>query len=560
MRSRATLPLTRVGNDTSTLFHDNERVMHGTKIRARPVLRTRMGAPRPRWDGELSKRRPVFEWSKAILLCLAVVSAFLTFVMHKKSLHLQRQSANFEMVNRCNIRTYPLWQIEKLEELNLSGCDHVNLPDDAELWSRFSSLKKIDLNNNSLTDLPEGMEVLTTLEILFLSENKFRRTPGVISNLNLKVLSLRGNLLQELSASYLPTSSLIWLILTNNQISELNSNIGDAKLLRKLMLSHNRLESVPVELSECRNLELIRLANNNISSMPRGVLILPKLAWISLSGNPMSIPPTTVAKVIEETDIQMMTTILGKGASGIVYQGKYNDHDVAVKMFKDGSKGSDGNAVDEARINGLIDHPLAISAVGVIVDGTETNETTYKGMVMNLLSGTYPLGKVPSFDTVTRDEGPSSYSANLSKEQVYSVVWNVASVLEYIHSSIGVSHGDVYLHNVLRDGQFVARLSDWGASFVYNRETELAEMVERIEVLAFGRLVQDLFAWHLRVAVPDSTEPTIHNFRIWGQAIKEGAFKELLASILQPDQTIRPTFRAIMEKLESMTEFHELTS
>jgi hypothetical protein len=36
-----------------------------------------------------------------------------------------------------------------------------------------------------------------------------------------------------------------------------------------------------------------------------------------------------------------------------------------------------------------------------------------------------------------------------------------------------------------------------------------------------------------------------------------GAFKELLASILQPDQTIRPNFRAIKEKLESMSEFNE---
>jgi serine/threonine protein kinase len=253
----------------------------------------------------------------------------------------------------------------------------------------------------------------------------------------------------------------------------------------------------------------------------------------------------------------MHSIVLGKGASGTVYQGSYNNNDVAVKIFKEGSKGSDGNAVDEARINGLIDHPLAISAIGVIMDG---KEKTYRGMVMNLLSGTYPLGKIPNFDTVTRDEGPSPHSKNLSMTQVYSVVWNVALVLEYIHSSIGVSHGDVYLHNVLRDGQFVARLSDWGASFVYNRDdAELTEMLERIEVLAFGRLVQDLLAWHLRVAVPDTTGSTSYfdSFLSRDKSMEMGAFKELLASILQPDQTIRPNFRAIKEKLESMSEFNE---
>ncbi len=559
MRSRTTMPQaqTPVGVDASTLFHDDERPTNVTIARARPVQRTQMGAPRPRRNGDLAKRRPVFEWAKAILLSLAVVSGFLTFASNKKSIRLQRESANFELLDRCNVITYPRWQIENLEELNLSGCDHASLPPDTELWSRFSSLKKLDLNNNSLTDLPDEMKVLSSLEILFLSENKFESVPRVVSKLiKLRVLSLRGNRIRELSASYLPNSSLVWLILTNNHISNLHANIGDAKLLRKLMLSHNRIDSVPAELGECRNLELLRLANNNISSVPREVLMLPKLAWISLSGNPIFTPPKKLTNVIKESDIQMQSTILGKGASGTVYKGLYNGADVAIKIFKEGSKGSDGNAIDEARINGLIDHPLAISAIGVFMDG---QEKSCKGMVMNFLSGTYPLGNVPNFDTVTRDEGPSPHSTNLSKDQVYSVVWNIASVLEYIHSSVGVSHGDVYLHNVLRDGQFVARLSDWGASFAYRENAELAGMLERIEVLAFGRLVQDLFDWHLGVSVHDTTGSAFYfdSFRTRNQ-LGEGTFKELLASILQPDQTSRPTFRAIKEKLGSISEFREL--
>jgi serine/threonine protein kinase len=131
---------------------------------------------------------------------------------------------------------------------------------------------------------------------------------------------------------------------------------------------------------------------------------------------------------------------------------------------------------------------------------------------------------------VTRNEGPSPHSAQLTEEQVYSVLRNVASVLSYIHSDLGLSHGDVYLHNVLRDGQFTARLSDWGASFVYNREDiELAGMFERIEVLAFGHLFQDLVEWH-RV-----------------ELTKE--MKLFLDSMTQAEQVSRPNFREIMDKL-----------
>lgn len=542
-------------DETSTLFHDEDRL---AKMRSRrPVPRTQMGDPQPRVGGV--KRKPVLEWTKAVLICLALFSGFLTFVWHRRSRHLQRKSANFEKLDKCDLRTYPLWQIGKLEELNLSNCGHDNLEHfDSELWAQFTSLKKLDLNNNSLTDLPDAMKVLSSLEILFLSENKMESIPPVIGKLNrLRVLSLRSNLLQELSATYLPTSSLVWLILTNNQISKIHSNVGEVKLLRKLMLSHNEIENVPSELGECKDLELVRLANNNINSVPKELLTLPKLAWISLSGNPMSKPPKKVEKIIKETEIEMQSNVLGKGASGTVYQAKYNGKDVAVKMFKQKIKGSDGNAADEAAINGLINHPLAISAIGVIP--LEDDDGGYKGMVMDLLSGTYPLGKVPNFDTVTRDEGPSPHSINLTKEQVLSVVLNIASGLDYIHSSIGVCHSDVYLHNILRDGNFVARLSDWGASFVYDRDdAELAAMFERIEVLAFGRLVQDLFVWHLNIAVPDSTESTSYFGKISKSKMDEGPLKDLIASILQPDPPSRPNFRMIKDNLESIEEFKEL--
>jgi len=553
MRSRPNGRQMSSGGETSSLYHDEEQP---GKMRRRPVPRTQMGDPRLRAGGV--KRKPVLEWTKAVIICFALVSGFLTFVWHRRSRDLQRKSANFEKLDKCDLRTYPLWQIGELKELNLSGCEHINLPADSELWSRFKSLKKLDLNNNSLTDLPDAMRVLSSLEILFLSENKMESIPQVIGKLdNLRVLSLRSNLLQELSATYLPTSSLVWLILTNNQISKIHSNIGEVKLLRKLMLSHNEIQNVPSELGECKDLELVRLANNNINSMPKVVLTLPKLAWLSLSGNPMSKPPKKVEKVIKETEIQMQSKVLGKGASGTVYQAKYNGKDVAVKMFKQKIKGSDGNAADEAAINGLINYPLAMSAIGVIP--LEEDDGGYKGMVMDLISGTYPLGKVPNFDTVTRDEGPSPHSANFTKEQVLSVVLNIASGLDYIHSSIGVSHSDVYLHNILRDGQFVARLSDWGASFVYDRENaELAAMFEHIEVLAFGRLVQDLFDWHLNIAVPDSTESTSYFGKISNNKMGKGPLKDLIASILQPDPSSRPNFRMIKDNLENIPEFKQL--
>ena len=511
------------------------------EMRQRRQVRTsQMGEPIPR-RVEQNKPKPAAEWTKAIIMSVAAFSGFVMFSMRRKTAYFARKTSDFRTFDRCNLETYPMWKIDQAKELNLSKCDHIELSNDPDVWSRFRSLTKLDLNSNLLEDLPDAMQVLSSsLEILFLSENNFKTVPAVVKKMKrLKVVSMRGNSLTELTSENLPVESLVWLILTNNEIASVNTNVKDLKLLRKLMLSHNYLSKIPEELQECKDLELIRLADNKIQNISAEVLLLPQLGWISLSGNPIfqSSAPNNGEKIIKEQDIQInKSKILGQGASGTVFMGQYQGKDVAVKVFKEQSKGSDGNPEDEMSINSVVESPHAISAIGVVeIDGKK------EMLVMELLQGTRSLGKVPSFDTVTRDAGPAdSLTKVIDKSTLMKTIWNVASALDYIHNSIGVSHGDVYLHNVLIDGEKISRLSDWGASFAYDRDnTEQAELIEKIEVLAFGRLIQDILLWY----------PTI---------IEEGLFKELLAEILQSNTRKRPGFSAIKQKLALIPEMSEV--
>lgn len=191
-----------------------------------------------------------------------------------------------------------------------------------DLWSKFRYLTKLDINNNGLSTLPSCLEVLP-LEVLFLSENNFDAFPECIGKMRkLRMLSLRGNRLTELSSSNLPTQTLVWLILTNNLISNINPNVKELKHVRKLMLSHNKLNSIPKEMGECKKLELIRLANNDINvSLPIEFLTIPKLAWISLAGNPIARCPQSTKKHILKSSVSVdESTILGQGASWAVYK------------------------------------------------------------------------------------------------------------------------------------------------------------------------------------------------------------------------------------------------
>ena len=479
-----------------------------------------------------------------------------------------------------------------VEDLNLAGPCNVwsNLIYNGSIWKSFKRLRKLELNSNELTTLPSSLEAISSsLEILFLSENKFSAIPEVVGKLNnLRMISLRGNCLTELSSTNLP-SSLVWLILTNNNITRIDPNVNKLKGLKKLMLSHNKLTEVPSELGDCKDLELVRLASNAINtSLPHKFLTLPKLAWISLGGNPISEIPSHKMKFIERSSISFdKSNVLGKGASGTVYKGVFEGEDVAVKVFKQGSKGSDGKPEDEAVINSIIDHHFTVSSRGVF--RSSDDDDVIEGMVMELLENavsllyllrfrfvlcnTYALktatsrtlvqtaiGKPPSFSTCTRDAGPEEDVKSLDKGRILSIITNMVNALAYIHS-VKVMNGDVYLHNTLRcvkNGEAMTRLSDWGASFVYNNNMvasfsdNSSRVFEKIEVLAFGRLIQDLFMWYCGVACPDSTETYNYPEKT---SIDVGPFKDLMASILQPDQSKRPTFEEIKEKLTVIPEF-----
>ncbi|KAL7447948.1 hypothetical protein ACHAWC_000229, partial [Mediolabrus comicus] len=242
-------------------------------------------------------------------------------------------------------------------------------------------------------------------------------------------------------------------------------------------------------------------------------------------------------KIIDKSSVFFdESNVLGKGASGTVYKGQYRGKDVAVKVFKHDSKGSDGRPEDEAMINSIIDHHFTVSSHGVFrkesVNDSEDADVM-EGMVMELLENATAIGKPPSFTTCTRDSGPEEDAKSLDTDRVLSIIWNIANALEYVHSN-KVMNGDVYLHNTLQCGD-AARLSDWGASFVYNDNmvadsSKSADIFEKIEVLAFGRLIQDMLLWYLKVVCPDSTGSTLSS--LWSQrSMSRGPFKDLMASI-----------------------------
>ena len=391
------------------------------------------------------------------------------------------------------------------------------------------SLEVLDLSNNRLRSLPNDFDRLQNLKILFLSQNEFDHLPEVLGRCSqLSMVGFKANQIRTVSGISLPPL-LRWLILTDNAIEELPSEIGQLQYLQKLMLAGNRLKTLPNEMVNCTNLELIRLAANQLDLLPEGLLTLPKLSWLAFSGNSEQLFKSQNPIDIQWQDL-IMGDRLGEGASGVIYSAVWQNEgdrlNVAVKIFK-GAVTSDG--LPESEMQACLAAGSHENLVGVL--GQITNHPLdQRGLVLPLLHREFEiLGGPPNFESCTRDTFVSHQT--FTPSLILKIAQGVASAAVHLHDR-GISHGDLYAHNILvnRSGQPV--LSDFGAASFYEPRSSLGLKLEQLEVRAFGCLLEDLLD---RCAESDSTL----------------MLRQLQQSCLQPTSFLRPTFKAILKQLRN---------
>jgi len=160
---------------------------------------------------------------------------------------------------------------------------------------------------------------------------------------------------------------------------------------------------------------------------------------------------------------------------------------VAVKLFK-GEVTSDGSPHDE--MNACItagSHPNLIDPLGKIHDHPEKH-----GVVLQLIPPHYKnLGLPPTLETCTRDTFPPG--TVFPAEKCKAILTSIASAAEHLHAR-GIAHGDLYAHNVLTDDSGHALLGDFGAATIYRDNHAYAQAIQRLEVLAFGHLIEDMLS------------------------------------------------------------------
>lgn len=357
------------------------------------------------------------------------------------------------------------------------------------LYTLVDTLEILDLSNNQLDTLPDEMWRFKKLRILFLSDNNFKVFPSSLAKCPaLEMIGFKANRIIDVPEHAFP-KKLRWLILTDNQIPTMPASMGENTQLQKLMLAGNQLTALPFEMAKCTNLELLRISANKLETLPEWLLKLPKLSWLAFAGNPCckSVVAEHTLPEIHWDDLKVGHK-LGEGASGIISHAYWQDHlEVALKAFK-GAVTSDGFPADEMSASMHIgQHDNLVEVIGKLTGHPEQKD----GLLLSLIADDFKnLAQPPCLDSCTRDTYHASAEFHLS--ELLSITRAIASAAVHLHQR-GITHGDLYGHNILINDDSECILGDFGAASLYQHmDTQLSDAIEKIEVRAFGCLLEEL--------------------------------------------------------------------
>ena len=194
------------------------------------------------------------------------------------------------------------------KELCLQGRKLDQVPD---ALTKMTDLEVLDLSDNKLAELPEGLKNLNQLTTLVLSGNRLEEIPSVVCQLKtLTTLDVAYNTISRLPESISNLDKLTTINLSYNELKEISRNLCQLKKLTTLDITSNPIKRIAEEITNLRLLSTLRMAGTTLRELPSFLCQLKRLVNLDVSRNEISRLSETLSGLSQLQTLNLSTNKL----------------------------------------------------------------------------------------------------------------------------------------------------------------------------------------------------------------------------------------------------------
>lgn len=172
-------------------------------------------------------------------------------------------------------------------QLEILYLTKLNLTEMPEWVSNLKNLKILGFLLDPISELPESLLKLTTLEQFVAQGTQLRKLKNIFNNKKLKTIRVEGSKIESISNKISSLKECENFQITDGKLKSFPKEIFEMESLKQLILTNNELTILPDGIEKLSNLEFLNFSNNQIEFLPKGVHQIETLRQFYMSRNPI---------------------------------------------------------------------------------------------------------------------------------------------------------------------------------------------------------------------------------------------------------------------------------